>query len=61
METPTIIYNHVGFEVLTAAVMKFTIFWDIAQCIPFSIHISEEHITSIFKVGNQPRKRPVCY
>jgi hypothetical protein len=40
----------VGFEVLTAVVMKSTIFWGIMLCSPLSADFSEEHITSIFRV-----------
>jgi hypothetical protein len=44
-------YNNVGFQVLTAVVMKSTIFWDITQCSPLkSTDVSEEHIASIFSV-----------
>jgi hypothetical protein len=31
-------YNHVGFEVLTAVVMKITIFWDIMLCSPLNVN-----------------------
>jgi hypothetical protein len=37
-------------EVLTAVVMKSTIFWDITLSSPLSIDVSEEHIASIFRV-----------
>jgi hypothetical protein len=41
----------VGFKVLTAVVMKTTIFWDISPCSPLkSTGVSEEHIASIFRV-----------
>jgi hypothetical protein len=40
----------VGFEVLTAMVMKSTILWDITPCSPLSTDISEGHISSIFRV-----------
>jgi hypothetical protein len=40
----------VGSEVLTAVVMKSTIFWDITPCSPLlSTDVSEEHIASIFR------------
>jgi hypothetical protein len=29
---------HVGFEVLTAVIMKSTIFWNITPCIPLSVN-----------------------
>jgi hypothetical protein len=48
----------VGFEVLTATVTKIVIFWDIAPCKPYIwTDVSEERITSIFKVENQPSKK----
>jgi hypothetical protein len=31
-------YYFVGFEVLTAVVMKSTIFWDITPCSPLSVN-----------------------
>jgi hypothetical protein len=31
-------YDIVGFEVLTAVVMKSTIFWDITPCSPLSVN-----------------------
>jgi hypothetical protein len=40
----------VGFEVLTAVVVKTTIFWDITPCSLLSTDVSEEHIASIFRV-----------
>jgi hypothetical protein len=60
-ETSAIIYytkceipednTFVGLEVFTAVVMKSTIFWDITPCSPLSVNrVSEEHITSIFRV-----------
>jgi hypothetical protein len=30
--------NSVGFEVLTAVVMKSTVFWDIMQCSPLKVN-----------------------
>jgi hypothetical protein len=42
-------YN-VGFEVLTAVVMKSSIFWDVMPCSPLKVNVSEEHIASIFVV-----------
>jgi hypothetical protein len=30
--------DHVGFEVLTAVVMKSTIFWDITPCSPLKVN-----------------------
>jgi hypothetical protein len=41
--------GYVGFEVLTAVVMKSTIFWGTALCSPFKMNdVSEEHIVPIF-------------
>jgi hypothetical protein len=45
-----------GLEVLTAVVMKVTIFCDVAPCTPYMNDVSEERITSIFKVENEPSK-----
>jgi hypothetical protein len=40
-----------GFEALTAVVMKSSIFWDITPCTLLkSIDISEEHVAFIFRV-----------
>jgi hypothetical protein len=39
----------IGSEVLTAVVMKSTIFWDITPCSPLkATDVSEEHVASIF-------------
>jgi hypothetical protein len=41
--------NHVGFEFLTAVVIKSSIFWDITPCSPLKVtDISEEHVASIY-------------
>jgi hypothetical protein len=40
--------NFVGFDVLTAVVMKSFNFWNITPCSP-STDVSEEHVTSIFR------------
>jgi hypothetical protein len=48
----------VRFEILTAVVTNVVIFWDIAPCM--WIEVSEECITPIFRVENQPRKKPAC-
>jgi hypothetical protein len=41
----------VGFEVLTAVVMKSSIFWDITQCNPFKVNRSfRKNISPIFGV-----------
>jgi hypothetical protein len=44
-------YTYVGFEVLTAVVMKSTIFWDTTPYSSWKLaDVSEEYIASIFKV-----------
>jgi hypothetical protein len=40
--------KYAGFEILTAVVMKSTIFWDITPCSP--LKVSEERIASIFRI-----------
>jgi hypothetical protein len=40
----------VGFEVLTAVVMKGAILRDITPCSPLPTDVSEDHIASIFRV-----------
>jgi hypothetical protein len=40
--------KYAQFEVLTVVVTNFAIFWDVLG----------EYITSIFRVGNQPGKKP---
>jgi hypothetical protein len=45
------INQQVGFEVLTAVVMKSSTFWDITQCSPLKFTVvSEEHVASLFRV-----------
>jgi hypothetical protein len=40
-----------GFEVLTAVVMRSSVFWDITPCSPLkATDVSEEHVASIFRV-----------
>jgi hypothetical protein len=42
----------VGFEVLTAVVMKSSVFWDITPLVCLkSTDVSEEHVTSIFNLA----------
>jgi hypothetical protein len=42
---------NLGFEVLTAAVIKNSVFWDIKPPIPLKVNnISETHIASSFRV-----------
>jgi hypothetical protein len=38
----------VGLEVLTAVVVKSTIFWEVMPC--GLLKVTEEHVTSIFRV-----------
>jgi hypothetical protein len=41
----------VGFEVLTAVVMKCIVLWDITPCSPLKVNRRyREHIASIFRV-----------
>jgi hypothetical protein len=43
----------VGFEALSAVVMKSSLFWDITPCSPLKVNrrfVSEEHVASIFRV-----------
>jgi hypothetical protein len=49
----------VGFEVLTAVVMKSTIFWDIMPCSPLKVnrHFGE-HIAPFSGSNNKPSKKP---
>jgi hypothetical protein len=43
--------QHSIIEVLTAVFMKSSIYWDIMTCSPLkSTHVSEEYVTSIFRV-----------
>jgi hypothetical protein len=46
----------VGFEVLTAVVMKSSIFWDITSCSPLKVNVLEEHIASTFRSKKKPSK-----
>jgi hypothetical protein len=40
-----------SLEVLTAVVMKSTIFWDITPCSPSKpTHVSEDHVASFYSV-----------
>jgi hypothetical protein len=38
--------HYVGFEVITAVVMKSTIFWDMTTCSPLKVNRSERHLLS---------------
>jgi hypothetical protein len=35
---PDSVYSDVGFEAVTAVVMKISIFWDITACIPLKVN-----------------------
>jgi hypothetical protein len=52
--------NKVGFEVLTAVVMKSTIFWDISTCSPLSVNRLFGGIYCFHLQGrkNKPNKNP---
>jgi hypothetical protein len=41
--------RYVGCEVLTAEVMKSSVFSDKTPCSPLKIDVSEEHVASIFR------------
>jgi hypothetical protein len=47
-------FKCVGFEVLTAVLMKSTIFWDITSCSRLSTDVSEEQIVGrvVFNVAS---------
>jgi hypothetical protein len=57
--------KYVGFEVLTAVVLKGTIFWDITPCGPLSVNQRfGGYITSIFRVEKISRTRnqlAICF
>jgi hypothetical protein len=43
--------QYVGFQVLTAVIMKSIIFWDITPCSPLKVtDVSGEHVAYIFRV-----------
>jgi hypothetical protein len=42
----------------TEEVTNAAIFWDIVPCSPYVYDVSEESIISIFRVENQPSKKP---
>jgi hypothetical protein len=50
--------NYVGFEVLTAVVMKTVTFWVIAPCSPYEPTFRRNASPQIFRVENQPSKKP---
>jgi hypothetical protein len=51
LDTISCTVEDVGFEVLTAVVMKSPIFWDITPCSPLKVNrSSKEHVASIFRV-----------
>jgi hypothetical protein len=43
-------HKFVGFEVISAVVVKSSIFWDIMPCILLKVNRLEEHVTSILRV-----------
>jgi hypothetical protein len=50
--------NIAVFDVLTAVVMKTSVFWDIMPCSPLSQpDISEEQVASIFRVEEQSKQK----
>jgi hypothetical protein len=52
------IKSSVGFEVLTAVVMKAPMYWDIASCSPYK---NQRFGGTILRVENKPRKRSAPY
>jgi hypothetical protein len=53
------IFFYVGFEVLTAVVMKNTIFWDITPCSPLKVNRRFGGTLPSSGSKNKPSKRPV--
>jgi hypothetical protein len=49
--------NYVGFEVLTAVVMKSTIFWDITRCTPLSVN---RRFGGTYRLRLQGRRNATC-
>jgi hypothetical protein len=45
--------NDLVFEVLTAAFMKISVFWDMTPCSPLKVNLS---VTSIFRVEEYANK-----
>jgi hypothetical protein len=43
--------NHAGFEVLTAAIMKSSIFWDITPCSPLKVNRRFVLLVACFHAG----------
>jgi hypothetical protein len=51
----------VGFEVLTAVVMKISVSWDITPYSPVKLtDISEENIASIFRVEESAKQETIA-
>jgi hypothetical protein len=50
------IVHYVGFEVFTAVTMKKAVFLDVAPCREWVKRVSEERISSIFRVEEKRRK-----
>jgi hypothetical protein len=42
--------KYVGYEVLTAVVMRNSTFWDIMLCSLLKLSVLDEHVAPIFKV-----------
>jgi hypothetical protein len=53
-------FVHVGFEVLTAVVIKVAIFLDIVHVAGTRTNVLEERITCICREENGQSKEPVC-
>jgi hypothetical protein len=51
------VWHCVGFEVLTAVVMKSTVFWDITPCSPLKVNRRFEETSS--SGSNKPSKIPI--
>jgi hypothetical protein len=46
----------VGFEVFMVVTMKNVVFWDVAPCGFILVDVSDNRITSIFRVTEIPRE-----
>jgi hypothetical protein len=49
-----------SFIAKAGLIVNVAILWDIAPFSPYVSDVSEERITSIFRVENQQSKKPVC-
>jgi hypothetical protein len=60
LEKQTWKQTNVGFEVLTAVVMKSSIFWDIMPRSPLKVNdASEEHVASIVKIEEEAKQETI--